>query len=393
MDLLLTIPVALSCEIVGKWLCLKDVVHLDTAFCHTSERQSLHKSVFKSPHCVLLHAVNPLEWQPEDKIDVPESDHRIEWIASRELRVSAISLSVGSSGLIWKPYLQQFGKFVTFALFKTVRKSKLLQYDMALQLVYQYCSNVNSVAFVGGRASRFQFEQLCSLAGIVSIDAYDLHINNNPEVQPMALCMRQLKSARLEWGNLNSIYCTPANVTRLSLVISKHVPFMSAFRNLRTLCVSCYDFTNDGVCTLFTECPWVINLELLNADEYVLVAAAERLHHIRSLRAENYCMITDYALQVIAHHHQHTLVSLYIYVGCESAIADGTSHILSVCVHLQAFSYDYTGVINFYLMQYLTALKTDFPPNDIMWTDWVQLWNLEKLQIVYTEEIRGWSMQ
>jgi len=75
-DLVLDLPVELTCEILCKWLLLKDVVQMDRAVCETALRTALLDHVYQSPLCIIT--------------DMPDLNEIIDWLAIRSLHVETL---------------------------------------------------------------------------------------------------------------------------------------------------------------------------------------------------------------------------------------------------------------------------------------------------------------
>lgn len=89
VDLFVGLPVELSAELVGKWLNVKDIVRLDTAFCHAARREFLHCSIFKSSYCV----ITSIDIQYE-RCSQAEAERMLNWIASRMIPIENLSVWV-----------------------------------------------------------------------------------------------------------------------------------------------------------------------------------------------------------------------------------------------------------------------------------------------------------
>lgn len=138
-DTFLELPVELAGEIVGKWLSLKDVVHLDSSFCHIEKRSILHESVFNSPLCLVS----------VDILYFPEFRQQqfFSWLSSRLIRVGTLQL-LKSGVPLWhklkftwtacETYLRSFGQYMV-----TVKMNGHSEGFIELvQLLISYCRNI-----------------------------------------------------------------------------------------------------------------------------------------------------------------------------------------------------------------------------------------------------------
>ena len=203
MDLMLDIPSVLSCEIIGKWLYLKDVTRLDSAYCHTSKRQILHKSLFQAPQCVVENVVELVVWDRKvygwEGLN-PFDKSAFMWCASRGLKVRDIHFTAMSDCHVLRAYLQVHGHYVNSALCKddafdedesevgtedgsedgteddyedgtedesengTEDESEDKSFDAQLQVVIQCCPHLTSLVLRGGFMSQHVIQQIWLLS-------------------------------------------------------------------------------------------------------------------------------------------------------------------------------------------------------------------------------------
>jgi len=135
MHLIFDLPVELSGEIVGRWLRVEEITRLDSAFCQTAARETLHRSVFVSSSCIVTAVGNVCG----NDLFLLET---LNWVASRGIRVEHVSVS-GKNDMISVEYLQMFGKNIM-----SIKLSEnCLQFSASSALIAHYCVYLRSVEY------------------------------------------------------------------------------------------------------------------------------------------------------------------------------------------------------------------------------------------------------
>jgi len=107
-DLILGLPTELACEILGKWLQLRDLPRVDSAFCQLSKRKKLLESIFPSP----LFRCKVIPHHGEESKQPLRPEDSIKWMLTKNIRAEFLTLSEDSDVPSGLEYLEQFGSWL-----------------------------------------------------------------------------------------------------------------------------------------------------------------------------------------------------------------------------------------------------------------------------------------
>jgi len=369
MTTLLVFPADLVCEVIGKWLIMKDIAHLDTAYCHASQRKVLHDSIFKSPH---------LRCQVFPNCHREELNGNAEWILKKGIRVETLDLADSKSHVSWLKYIQHFGQWVKCISFNDHRCNRdedvfeiaRLCVNLSMFMYTDCCVSTPLIDAVGG-CTQLECLVLASQGKETDVDPADVSIAKKLTLKSVALTC----SARAEAAILRLI--EPDTVQTLHVNITTNVADWSCFKHLRSLGFSRHLLDSDiPVHPVLGLCPWVHSLDLsvlrfVSDDEIALIV--REVSQIRCLNLQNIVEMTDASLYNLAEHHRDSLESLYLY-KCEEISGVGVNHVLTHCTKLRALSCNHSADLNYTLLGGLTTFVADFPTVK----DTIHVWDVIK---------------
>jgi len=357
LDLILGLPVELVCEIAGRWLCLKDLALLDSAFCNASKRKQLHASVFDSPLCVSNNLAVGCR-------SAPALPNRImKWMLSRKIRVEVLHWTLMSRIDLWKEYLGLSGQHVKCIHFEYVYSQTP---ETAFQ-VLRRCPNLNSVVCSGCFFSAQVLDLLSSCEHLRSLEVSNVSFVGDAPKLAETTRRIHVQYINMECDEFTQVQvlrmCAPDAVQRLRLscLLSANWP---QYTNLRTLWFACAETDCKHLIDVLGQCPWVEHLHLPNAvylTDDLMYKIVNTLHHIHSLNIQLASgKVTDIAIQVLVMRHKSTLKLLYLQ-GCIGISSACINAVLALCTQLQTISFAHTDGIDYSILLNLTSLHiTEF---------------------------------
>lgn len=149
-DILSRLPTDISSLVVTLWLslndnALKDLVHLDSAYCSRSGRPSLLNCIFASPLFVLSHEFEYQRLSPwQDKLfpSLSLQDKFSPWVLCRGIRASAVVMTRKMDVDDWEAYLKKFGAHIK--QIKIIEPVECFDYMNFLPLLL-YCPLLNTL--------------------------------------------------------------------------------------------------------------------------------------------------------------------------------------------------------------------------------------------------------
>jgi len=408
IKLIFDLPVDTICEIVGKWLYLKDVAHLDSAFCARSARHILLDSIFNSPLCVANAASQDITRSFKAQYVM------FQWAFHKGIRLECVHLTFASNFTWWKEHLQHFGHCV-----RRVHISGL-QVDApeAMALIEKYCWNV-SILICSNVSCSPALLQLLSTSICLREFQLDNYENRPEDVASLRTAMipkkLKLKILTLEMEESDEAsflkLCDAEHVQRLRIRGASSSIEWSRFTDLRALGFhqrtifqnlnaeeDLFDF-NFGpdvpLLHIFTACPHLVHLDLSSVmvatfSDDVFVPAIGVLHALRSLNISHANDLTDVSIHALVRYHKHSLEALYVF-NCARVSASALNHALSMCLKLRAIGWSkFTTDTDFQLLCTITTIITPYIPEESVWTALSAHGdNVQCLQIRFPEKFNG----
>ena len=356
----LDLPIELGSGIVGQWLYLKDVVRLDSAFCHHVMRNVLHESIFQSPCCVIAIA--------HPRIYMVTAN--CSWVLMKGIRLSYLHVESGASFETCVEYLKRFGDTVNSV-------ALICGYGDSfphLTLVARYCPNlcVLDTSYCD-LSPCVEFLKSCALLRSVAItsDRQTRHLmhSNIPATHHLQIASITLHCSQGDEEVILGM-CDPLCVQRLRLANMTNINWQT-FVNLRSFgfCYNSHIHDANLLATICTLCPWIVNLEVYSSgwlSDEIVVPAIAALKQLRTFHCEYLDNLTDNVVNTLIEHHKHTLEAVYLY-DCDSISGSAINRMLTECVKLHTLSCGAQDNIDYSLMGNLTTLIMKFPS--------VNVWN------------------
>lgn len=376
-ELILELPAELICEVLGKWLLLKDLPRLDSAFCHHSKRKALHQSVFQSP--LFRCRVVPEENQEEEK-ELVSPEICIKWILAKGIRAECLTFSAASDLPIGLEYLQQFGSCV-----KGVSFEQCAPGESVIQVLH-LCPNLRAIVYeqrniTGALITAFSECTKLDYLMVLSLDEDNYSDDRDSEDDgpesdegTNELLLNLPTSPRL---NLKTIFlaCKKKKQTAILNICESeciHAMFLgysntlldwSCYTSLRSVKLLRLPYGTTPLVPLLTQCSWITHLDASEVNEFSNEEFTTMVHSLRQIRTpniQNADELTDVALQKLSEKHSHCLETLVVDKNSRFTSL-GINSILKSCTNLRTISCGHTIGLDYSLMHDITTLDTDFP--------------------------------
>lgn len=328
-DFFLELPVELTCGIVGWWLGVEEILHLDTAFCKLTSRRTLLECIFRSPLCVI-----------DDSIINCES---IGWFSARGIRACCLYIS-HCDEVALTTYLHEFGQYIEWihvsgldGITKNTWTYDLIQ-SSCKNLAWLECSDSCVCEPLLNLLNSLEHMERFAIEDIGDSYAEPLppeRINSKPthRLSVTNVCLNCDK-AQSEQSILRII--KPQSVRLLALCDTEGVPNWEEFVYLHSIKI--YGEEPTPLLSVFERCPWIMNIDLGSTEivDTDLIASVAVVRHLRSFHIK-WQPVSDDVLLTVVKYQSKTLQQLYIH-SCNNLTSGAINKCLESCPALHTIS-------------------------------------------------------
>ena len=296
-DLIFTLPIVLSCDILATWLDVPEFVRLDSGYCNHEDRSQLHA----------------LYEQPELNCSLGCFSEHISWFMERRIRLQDFDMfeELSTRTDLALKYLEEFGRFI-----KVLRISDGSNLAL-IDAVGSHCPNVNTLT-IDVIVDKY-LVLLNAFHMLHSLDLCDESVSNDSDESDLLIGQlkeaQHLRKLRLTWGytKTNSFVC-----------LVQKCPHLTHFAPM------CCKPLSDALMISMISClPHLIALDLsgLYVSDVTLIAIAKGCPCIVHLDLQSGVKITDSAMYTVA----TSLKLKSIAIPCDFKLTDKTLEYLHSC--------------------------------------------------------------
>jgi len=343
-DLLISLPTAICCGVLGDWVDFKSLVVLDSAYCSSSHRKAF---------LTLLQT-------DELRVHEPLTSTNLHWFNIKSVNVSSIISGGSTNSDVLGSYLSRFGGSVRSVEFDPGSAPAIIS------LVALHCHSLVSVHLENGDFIAPEFREL--LEGnplleelrFVSLRTYD---QGNVQDRNTASFLG-IHLPKLHTLSLNHSWCSGEqmlealqlnkNILRLHVglgsfgrspgsFLSRIAEFCPHLRALSLPDWSDY-IMDDEVATITSGCRHIVHLDLGNTEieDSAFLFITNNLQGLRSLNIKRCSQLTSASLELICTHYSRTLETLHLTKSSDSGPQLGhadVSKLLQQCTNLHTLSW------------------------------------------------------
>jgi len=306
-NVVVDVPIKVSCALLQDWLDLKGLVALDSALCEKERRRALLR-LFQVKELVLR------------KHATVASNFALSWLTAKKVRAAFLETTVFTSCSIMDTYLSRFGDTVGSVKFGQRTNHKIIGAFIA------YSQNLFQVHVDDSKMCGIDFQRLLHVSRNSLVE---LHIRSMPTNESDVSLLKDIQLTKLRvLSSHNSLYFGEAFKEAINMgkimkleVVEKDLDGMEIYqalhtrgKYLRSLGLQKCQLFDSVIKYIAVHSPFIVNLDIsdtcVSDDGFGL--AMTFLSGLRSLNIQRCTELSSRSLRYIYERHGSTLHTLYL---------------------------------------------------------------------------------